>query len=92
MIKDLTSPLGDLLSLRDLLGLYPFKTPTVQQYSMLADVSEYVGWLSTMGYQSNHFTLNVNALSTLYSIDDVIDLVVEHHYSLNTVGGINKQA
>jgi len=90
MIQDLTSPLSDPLSLQDLLGSYPFKTPTLQHYSMLADASEYAGWLSTMGYQANHFTVNINALTTLHSIDDVIDLLEEHHYPLNAVGGIKK--
>jgi len=90
MIQDLTSPLSGPLSLHDLLGSYPFKTPTLQHYSMLADASEYAGWLSTMGYQANHFTVNINALTTLHSIDDVIDLLEEHHYPLNAVGGIKK--
>ena len=90
IIEDLTSPLDDSLSLHDLLGSYPFKTPTLQQYSMLADASEYAGWLSTMGYQANHFTVNINALTTLHSIDDVIHLLEDHHYPLNAVGGIKK--
>jgi hypothetical protein len=90
IIQDLTSPLDDSLSLHDLLGSYPFKTPTLQQYSMLADASEYAGWLSTMGYQANHFTVNINALTTLHSIDDVIHLLEDHHYPLNAVGGIKK--
>ena len=90
ILQDLTSPLDDSLSLHDLLGSYPFKTPTLQQYSMLADASEYAGWLSTMGYQANHFTVNINALNTLHSIDDVIDLLEAHHYPLNAVGGIKK--
>ena len=90
VLQDLTSPLSNSLSLRDLLGSYPFKTPTLQQYSMLADASEYAGWLSTMGYQANHFTVNINALSTLHSIVDVIHLLREHHYPLNEVGGVKK--
>jgi hypothetical protein len=76
--------------LQDLVGSYPFKTPTQQQYSNLADASEYAGWLSTMGYQANHFTVNVNELTTLHSIDEVIHLLTDHHYLLNTVGGIKK--
>ncbi|MDA8665817.1 DUF1338 domain-containing protein [Litoricolaceae bacterium] len=90
IIQDLTSPLDDSLSLHELLGSYPFKTPTLQQYSTLADASEYAGWLSTMGYQANHFTVDINALNTLHSIDDVIHLLEAHHYPLNAVGGIKK--
>ena len=90
ILQDLTSPLDDSLSLHDLLGSYPFKTPTLQQYSMLADASEYAGWLSTMGYQANHFTVNINALNTLHSIDDVIHFSEDHHFPLNAVGGSKK--
>ena len=90
IIQELTSPLHDPLSLHHLLGSYPFKTPTLQQYSTLADASEYAGWLSTMGYQANHFTVNINALTTLHSIDDVVHLLEDHHYPLNAVGGIKK--
>ena len=90
IIRELTSPLHDPLSLHDLLGSYPFKKPTLQQYSTLADASEYAGWLSTMGYQANHFTVNINALTTLHSIDDVTQFLEDHHYPLNAVGGIKK--
>ena len=90
IIQELTSPLHDPLSLNDLLGSYPFKKPTLQQYSTLADASEYAGWLSTMGYQANHFTVNINALNTLHSIDDVIHFSEDHHFPLNAVGGIKK--
>ena len=90
IIQELTSPLHDPLSLNDLLGSYPFKKPTLQQYSTLADASEYAGWRSTMGYQANHYTVNINALNTLHSIDDVIHFSEDHHFPLNAVGGIKK--
>ena len=40
-----------------------------------------------MGYQANHFTVNVNALRTLGSIEEVIELLLENQYHLNEVGG-----
>ena len=43
-----------------------------------------------MGYQANHFTVNVNRLRSLDSIDEVVDLLVTNQYQLNHVGGVIK--
>ena len=43
-----------------------------------------------MGYQANHFTVSVNSLRTLGSIEEVIDLLIEQNYRLNKVGGYIK--
>ncbi|HBX26590.1 MAG TPA: DUF1338 domain-containing protein [Gammaproteobacteria bacterium] len=90
IIAEITSPLTGELTLKDLVGAYLFKRPTLEQYSRLCDASEYAGWLSTMGYQANHFTVNVNGLRTLDSIDGLIDLLVANQYPLNDVGGVIK--
>ena len=87
IIREVTQSLEGELTLTDLTGRYPFHKPTFDQYQALADVSEYAGWLSTMGYQANHFTVNVNALQTLGSIEEVIELLLAHQYQLNEVGG-----
>lgn len=90
IIEEITSPLESGLTLKDLTGAYPFKRPTLEQYSILSDACEYAGWVSTMGYQANHFTVNVNRLRTLGSIHEVIDLMVDNNYPLNDVGGLIK--
>ena len=90
IIEEVTSPLAGELTLENLAGTYPFKRPTLKQYSRLSDTSEYAGWLSTMGYQANHFTVYVNRLRTLDSIHEVIDLMVANQYPLNDVGGFIK--
>jgi hypothetical protein len=87
IINELTRGLEGELTLFDLTGCYPFHKPTFDQYQSLANASEYAGWLSTMGYQANHFTVNVNALHTLQSVEEVIELLLEHQYQLNEVGG-----
>jgi hypothetical protein len=87
IINELTRGLEGELTLFDLTGCYPFHKPTLDQYQNLANTSEYAGWLSTMGYQANHFTVNVNALQTLESVEEVIELLLEHQYQLNEVGG-----
>ena len=43
-----------------------------------------------MGYQANHFTVNVNRLQSVDSIDEVVDLLVTNQYRLNHVGGVIK--
>ena len=90
IIEEITSPLTGELTLMNLVGDYLFKRPTLEQYSRLTDASEYAGWLSTMGYQANHFTVNVNRLRSLDSIDEVVDLLVTNQYRLNHVGGVIK--
>ena len=87
IINEITENLKGKLDLPDLTGDYPFYNPTLDQYQTLANVSEYAGWLSTMGYQANHFTVNVNALRTLGSIEEVVELLLENQYHLNEVGG-----
>ena len=90
IIDEIIAPLEGELTLADLTGSYPFAKPTAGQYKKLADISEYAGWLSTMGYQANHFTVSVNSLRTLGSIEEVIDLLIEQNYRLNKVGGYIK--
>ena len=87
IICEVTEGLEGELTLSDLTGYYPFHKPTFEQYQILANASEYAGWLSTMGYQANHFRINVNALRTLGSVEEVIELLLEHQYQLNEVGG-----
>ena len=90
IIDEIIAPLEGELTLADLTGSYPFAKPTAGQYKKLADISEYAGWLSTMGYQANHFTVSVNSLRTLGSIEEVIELLIEQNYHLNEVGGYIK--
>jgi len=40
-----------------------------------------------MGYQANHFTVNVNSLRTFESIEEVTELLLENQYQLNEVSG-----
>lgn len=90
IIEELTSEPTHVLSLSSLIGTHPFQKPTFKQYSMIADESEYAAWLLTMGYQPNHFTVNINALKSFSSIEDVITLLMDNHYALNTVGDVIK--
>lgn len=59
-------------------------------YELLANESEYAGWLSVHGLQANHFTVSINELPGEVSLEKVIELLTSHHYELNTAGGVIK--
>lgn len=67
-----------------------WETPTQADYLALAEHSEYAAWLSTMGLQANHFTVSINHLQHLTTIEDVNALLEKEGYALNQVGGVIK--
>lgn len=67
-----------------------WQSPTQEDYLTLAEHSEYAAWLSTMGLQANHFTVSINHLKTLPTIEDVNSLLINEGYALNQVGGLVK--
>ena len=91
LIDQLIAPtVGHALSLESFLGTYPFAKPTWDDYLKLAEVSEYAAWLSTMGYRANHFTVSINHLTQVTSMDALIEIVESAGFRLNTVGGVIK--
>lgn len=56
-------------------------------YAQLADESEYAGWLSAFGYCANHFTVLVNELKTVESLQELNQLLRANGFDLNTDGG-----
>jgi len=64
--------------------------PSYQDYLTLLDQSEYAAWLSIWGLRANHFTLFINKLKKYTSISNVVELLLLHHYKLNSSGGIIK--
>lgn len=63
---------------------------TSDDYETLTEHSEYAAWLATMGLQANHFTVSINALESLSSIEEVNQLLLDEGYRLNEVGGLIK--
>jgi hypothetical protein len=57
--------------------------------ALLAD-SEYAAWLAAFGFRVNHFTVDVNALTTLPDLASLDALLVANGYELNTAGGAIK--
>jgi len=56
----------------------------------LAQVSEYAAWVAAHGFRPNHFTVLVNSLETLESLEAVNDLLTEQGIELNSSGGVIK--
>jgi hypothetical protein len=64
----------------------PWKISTAD-YEFLAGESEYAGWMGAWGFRANHFTVLVNALKTIGSLEELNNLLVTHGFSLNASGG-----
>lgn len=56
-------------------------------YEQLAAESEYAGWLAALGFCANHFTILVNELKTLSSLQELNELLKQSGVELNTSGG-----
>lgn len=52
--------------------------------------SEYAAWLAAHGIRANHFTVQINALRTLPTLESMVAFLQAHHIPLNTAGGIIK--
>ncbi|MFE8070630.1 DUF1338 domain-containing protein [Marinobacteraceae bacterium S3BR75-40.1] len=56
-------------------------------YQQLLEESEYAAWMAAWGYRANHFTVSVNELGHLDSIEAVNQKLKEHGFKLNSSGG-----
>jgi hypothetical protein len=61
--------------------------PTIGDYEQLAAESEYAGWMAALGFRANHFTVSVNALKTIRSLEELNALIRQAGFPLNTEGG-----
>ncbi|CAH0524561.1 hypothetical protein VHP8226_00399 [Vibrio hippocampi] len=59
-------------------------------YQQLAQESEYAAWLAAHGYGANHFTVNVNQLQRLTSVEQVNQRLAESGFTINQSGGAVK--
>lgn len=59
-------------------------------YEMLSKNSEYAAWMAAHGFCANHFTVFVNALKTIDSLQSLNALLVEEGFALNQEGGAIK--
>ena len=56
-------------------------------YEQLREKSEYAAWMSAHGYRPNHFTVFVNALTSLDDIRAVNKFIKEAGFTMNDSGG-----
>ena len=61
--------------------------PSFKVYEKLRAESEYAAWLYVNGFCANHFTVSVNRLNKLDSIQKVNAFLKSHGFMLNDAGG-----
>ncbi len=61
--------------------------PSYQTYEMLRNESEYAAWLYVYGFVTNHFTVSINSLKKLNTIQKVNQFVKDKGFLLNSSGG-----
>lgn len=59
-------------------------------YQQLIKESEYAAWVYAHGYKANHFTILINRLKKINSIEKLNTFVEENGYPLNNSGGLIK--
>ncbi|MBL9015743.1 MAG: DUF1338 family protein, partial [Myxococcales bacterium] len=59
-------------------------------YTALLAESEYAAWVAAFGFRVNHFTVDVNALTTFPDLVALNAFLVEHGFTLNESGGAIK--
>jgi hypothetical protein len=60
------------------------------EYESLLHESEYAAWVAAFGFRVNHFTVNVNALTTFPDLLSLNAFLVDHGFTLNESGGAIK--
>ena len=59
-------------------------------YRALLEESEYAAWVAAFGFRVNHFTVDVNRLTTLDGLEAVNAVVAGAGFELNRAGGVVK--
>lgn len=61
--------------------------PSFETYKKLKSESEYAAWLYVFGFQANHFTVSINYLKKLPTIQAVNQFLKDNGFKLNDSGG-----
>jgi Domain of unknown function (DUF1338) len=65
----------------------PWAALRFADYERLSNESEYAGWLAALGLRANHFTVSINHLKRLASVEAVLEFVEAAGYRINAAGG-----
>ncbi len=61
--------------------------PSFETYKKLREESEYAAWLYVYGFRANHFTVSINSLRKLNTIEKVNQHLKDQGFKLNDAGG-----
>lgn len=64
-----------------------WEQPSFDIYEKLQEETEYAAWLYVNGFCSNHFTVDVNKLSSFDSLLEVNQFLKNNNFKMNTSGG-----
>lgn len=64
-----------------------WSTPSYETYNKLRAESEYAAWLYVYGFRANHFTVSINSLKKLDTIEKVNQHLKDKGFLLNASGG-----
>jgi len=65
----------------------PWGPPSYKTYEMLRKESEYAAWVYVYGFVVNHFTVSINSLKKLNTIQKVNEFLKSKGFLLNSSGG-----
>lgn len=83
--------LGKYGMLSSLVGVPPWVTPTLQDYRLLAEESEYAAWVLVNGYALNHATVAVHRLEGhTGGLETLNGLLQQQEFLMNQEGGLVK--
>ena len=72
----------------DLIFSGPIFNPlSYEIYTKMREESEYAAWFYIFGFRANHFTVNINSLTTYNNIYKVNELLKKNGFTLNSSGG-----
>ncbi len=64
-----------------------WEQPSLETYEQLQSETEYAAWLYVNGFCANHFTVDVNKLTTFNSLQEVNKFLKENGFKMNASGG-----
>lgn len=60
------------------------------EYERLAAESEYAGWLALFGFRVNHFTVDLDSLTSFASLEELNAFLIAEGFAMNDAGGTIK--
>lgn len=61
-----------------------------EEYEVLAEESQYAGWVGAFGFRANHFTVDVTRLKTFDGLPALNEFLIAHGIAMNESGGLIK--